>query len=552
MQAVLQFFDMPLKAMGTDGPQKIAIKMPKPKTPMDTGDENGFMAVMDALMALTPEQLQASLKDLDWVPIEEGAEVLAPLIDLSIMDRGAMEGSRFFNPSDPNTTPPLLTGQETTPDPANVDDVLQQEGIQVPCFLQMTQAGSVAADAKTAVDVPLETQLTEKAQNAFALHDARDQSASKVHSDIFTEKGVRPDTAEPLLQKDVAALKKEMATDGFAKDASTVKEPMIAETGTGLKTAAVTGDLKNPGPEFETQMPEIYRKAAVAPKGVAPMQPDAGTVPVETDEPRPFTEVRPKVGMDEKTAKERVPQFNGQAGPVAADGDHLANAAQPAKTVPIKEMVRRQVHHSTVQSELDQVVEETHKVRQNSSTKDASLSFTSRWAGMVEPGEENMTEARASENTPSKTDAHDVIRQMVQRMTLKRSRFQSQMNIKLKPEFLGNVRMQISTDHHQVAVRMMADSNVVKEMLEQNIQFLRSELVQHGLEIDKFDVFVGSDNEDWQNEQQAHWQQRSKQGEPQPFWETDDGQPDTKENATPSHLLGAPALKRENEIDYFA
>ncbi len=552
MQALLQFFDMPLKALGTDGPQKIAIKMPKQKTKMDTGDENGFMAVMGALMALTPEQLQASLKSLDWVPIEEGAETLAPLIDLSVLDRGAMEWSQFFSSSDPNTTPPLIAGQEMTPNQVNLDSVLQQDGIQAQMSSQMPHAGRVAADAKTAVDNILETHLTDKAQNTFVLHDALNKSVSKDNSDIFASKGVHPDTADPLLEKEVAALKKEMPIDWIAKDASMVKEQMIAGTGTEEKTVTVNGDLKDPVPRFETPALESYQKAAAVPKGVAHIQPDVATVPVEIDELPPFPEIRPKVGADAKTAKEHVPPFNGQAGRAIVDGDHLVNAAQPEKTVRVKEMVRQQVHNSTVQTDLDQVDDGTHKVRQNSSAKDASLSFTSRWAGMVDPGEENTTEAKASESTPLKTDVHDVIRQMVQRMTLKRSRLQSQMNIKLKPEFLGNVRLQISTDHQQVAVRMMADSNAVKEMLEQNIQFLKSELVQHGLEIDKFDVFVGSDNDDWQKEQQAHWQQRSKQREQQPFWELEDGQLDTEENTTPVRNLRATSLKRENEIDYFA
>ena len=107
----------------------------------------------------------------------------------------------------------------------------------------------------------------------------------------------------------------------------------------------------------------------------------------------------------------------------------------------------------------------------------------------------------------------DVMRQIVQRMTLRTHGTQSKMLIQLKPEFLGNVHMQVSTDNQQVLVRMTAESMAVKEMIEQHLSFLKAELQQHGLQVDKFDVLVSSDSEGWKNSQDpSGFRQALKQG----------------------------------------
>lgn len=101
-----------------------------------------------------------------------------------------------------------------------------------------------------------------------------------------------------------------------------------------------------------------------------------------------------------------------------------------------------------------------------------------------------------------KTTSSDVIRQIVQRMSMQTNGSQSKMVIRLKPEFLGNVHLHVLTENHQVTVRMMADSTLVKDIVEQNLPHLRAELQHHGLEIQKFDVFVANDDQGWRGEQE--------------------------------------------------
>jgi flagellar hook-length control protein FliK len=150
-----------------------------------------------------------------------------------------------------------------------------------------------------------------------------------------------------------------------------------------------------------------------------------------------------------------------------------------------------------------------------------------------------------------KTLQSDVIRQIVQRMSMHSRGGQSKMVIHLKPEYLGNVHMQVLTENHQVTVRMMADSVGVKEIVEQNLQHLRAEMLHHGLEIQKFDVFVANDNQGWKNDQEQAGFRESMRHRKQRF-----GSGKTKLNGAESASNVGPlktyGQKDINEIDYFA
>lgn len=136
-------------------------------------------------------------------------------------------------------------------------------------------------------------------------------------------------------------------------------------------------------------------------------------------------------------------------------------------------------------------------------------------------------------------------------MTLRSSGLKSRMNVQLKPEFLGNLHMQITTEQQQVTVRMIAESIVVKEMVEQQLQHLRSELQQHGLEIDKFEVSVGNGSENWKSSQEnaafrraLHHRGSGRTGQ------SGDGRGEDNDNASDGDKM--PLRSSTREIDYFA
>ena len=107
--------------------------------------------------------------------------------------------------------------------------------------------------------------------------------------------------------------------------------------------------------------------------------------------------------------------------------------------------------------------------------------------GEVMPGREN--------NLTSNISRAGTLNQIVEKAALNLINGKSQIRIELKPEFLGSVRMKIITENHLVTVRILTELPVVKEMIENNISQLKTDLQSHGLEIDKLDVSVANDSQ---------------------------------------------------------
>ncbi|PID39982.1 MAG: hypothetical protein CR984_05595 [Proteobacteria bacterium] len=96
---------------------------------------------------------------------------------------------------------------------------------------------------------------------------------------------------------------------------------------------------------------------------------------------------------------------------------------------------------------------------------------------------------------PEKAFQTTVMDQVVDRAALRTVQGRSEVQIRLKPEYLGNVQMNISTDKEQVVVRIMTDQPVVKEIIETHLHHLKTELGNQGLTIDRFDIAVNPDAE---------------------------------------------------------
>jgi flagellar hook-length control protein FliK len=86
-----------------------------------------------------------------------------------------------------------------------------------------------------------------------------------------------------------------------------------------------------------------------------------------------------------------------------------------------------------------------------------------------------------------------VMDQIVDKASLRSIGGRSEIQIRLKPEFLGNVQMNIATDNNQLVVRVVTDQVVVKDIIETQLHQLKAELQNQGLTIEKFDVMVNPD-----------------------------------------------------------
>ncbi len=137
--------------------------------------------------------------------------------------------------------------------------------------------------------------------------------------------------------------------------------------------------------------------------------------------------------------------------------------------------------------------------------------------------------------------------QIVQKAVLLQNNGQHAVQIDLKPDFLGQIRMQIVTESQQVSVRIVAELPFVKDMLESNLNQLKAELQAQGLQVDELEVSVAHDSRaDDDQYQQAAQARRAQNMKNNPI----------SEDAAAEEQSGRPG-SRDDEmadtvIDYFA
>jgi flagellar hook-length control protein FliK len=105
----------------------------------------------------------------------------------------------------------------------------------------------------------------------------------------------------------------------------------------------------------------------------------------------------------------------------------------------------------------------------------------------------------------ARTGRTGVFDQIVQRAAVQLKNDHGEISIDLKPDFLGRVRMQISTEHQQVTVRILTELASVRDMIETGLPQLKSELQSQGLQVERLEVAVADDHRqrDWQQAQTA-------------------------------------------------
>ncbi len=96
--------------------------------------------------------------------------------------------------------------------------------------------------------------------------------------------------------------------------------------------------------------------------------------------------------------------------------------------------------------------------------------------------------------TTTGTGRAAVFDQIVQRAAVQLKNDQGEINIDLKPDFLGRVRMQILTENQQVSVRIVTELSAVRDMIETGLNQLKSELQSQGIQVERLEVSVADDH----------------------------------------------------------
>lgn len=86
-----------------------------------------------------------------------------------------------------------------------------------------------------------------------------------------------------------------------------------------------------------------------------------------------------------------------------------------------------------------------------------------------------------------------VMDQIVSKAAIRSIQGRNEIQIRLKPDFLGNVQMNVAGDKDQMVVRILTDQPVVKDIIETHLHQLKADLQNQGLTIDRFDVMVKTD-----------------------------------------------------------
>jgi hypothetical protein len=174
-----------------------------------------------------------------------------------------------------------------------------------------------------------------------------------------------------------------------------------------------------------------------------------------------------------------------------------------------------------------------YKVREASNASDRS------------PGRvESSSAATEGASRSGRSLLNDPLTQLVDKAVFRLKNGQSEAHIHLKPETLGHVRMQISTENHQITLRILTEFPAVKEMIENNIGQLRSDLQAHGLEIGRLEISVAGDG---RNSGRNYREGQRRDGHKH---RVDSAEADTGESAVPNPLLHR-SSGTSTVIDYF-
>ncbi len=162
-------------------------------------------------------------------------------------------------------------------------------------------------------------------------------------------------------------------------------------------------------------------------------------------------------------------------------------------------LVSKMIHDTQIAKEnqmrvVDSMIDETvGKVRVNAGSSDSGL-----------PGSQHQLTEKTFELTSLSRQANldqdglrtQTLDQIVRKAAVYMRNGQHEARIELRPEFLGHVRMQVTTENHQVTVKILTEFGFVKEMVENNIHQLKAELQQQGLQVDKLEVAVSNDSDE--------------------------------------------------------
>ncbi len=267
--------------------------------------------------------------------------------------------------------------------------------------------------------------------------------------------------------------------------------PLQGTSGQGIEHRAESAELRAQGPELKAESTDTDKAARIS------------TIFKETESPR-----IPNQKAEEAETRLPLQGTSGQGSQAEAQhsmlrAQSLNSNHQEAGEV-VKNLIKNQASHEAT-PKIESNFQDIKAMAKNMENFDKNFSHKEPDNVLLFP------ESRSSDRV-SDTGLHaketqliqkplqtEVLTQIVKKAVFNLKNGQTEVKIDLKPEFLGRIQLKISTENHQVMVRMLTEIPLVKEIIENNINHLKADLQNHGLEIDKFNVFLTRDSDQHEN-----------------------------------------------------
>jgi hypothetical protein len=234
---------------------------------------------------------------------------------------------------------------------------------------------------------------------------------------------------------------------------------------------------------FQTAQTSVSENAKIATAGQ-----EGGLSSRATGDPNSETLLEvPARQMSEKSQPLKIQET------LKAAAEHPANPNSATEGITVKTQEEVWGIRSAVQkSEMLPVDASGNKISQiDGDSKDSGLLFSQ---DQVPQHLAKLENGAHSSEASQRSLMSQSMNQIVQKAVLSLHNGQHEVQLELKPEFLGHIRMQIVSEGQHVAIKMVAELPFVKDMLENNLHQLKADLQAQGLDIGELEVSVAHDS----------------------------------------------------------
>ncbi|WP_425449189.1 flagellar hook-length control protein FliK [Dethiothermospora halolimnae] len=112
-------------------------------------------------------------------------------------------------------------------------------------------------------------------------------------------------------------------------------------------------------------------------------------------------------------------------------------------------------------------------------------------------------------NIKNNLEKYEVIKQISDKIKVDFNKDNPEIKIRLKPNFLGEVSLKMELDKGNIIAKAFVEDGNIKQLIESNLDQLKTTLKEQGIEISEFDVSVGKDDTSDHRGQQFWFQNKN-------------------------------------------